>query len=314
MTNYNSIKRSVRQDARHKTFRKIRQPKALLTRHARAPFSNEFTARRFRYDIYVDMKPLFLLWIWLKPVILYTIPGVMVHTIYGGLNMVASIVEGSPQTMVLPVIQLIGLVYAICLAFAYRKITDHTAHINTFLNVTRYDINRLAERFTMELSVDELRDHKEFNVINHYRKKAAKSLLFPTVKEFAASEQAGRKERGSQDSRSKRFGQLRQERMNLDQIREEHYAAKEVADWLQIHHGGPNQYIQWANRYAWRTTPAIRKIVRDIRNIHVETTRSRSQKATYEDNGFRFDFEIEGGFDAMTDDVFNHIDDSTKNA
>lgn len=57
---------------------------------------------------------------------------------------------------------------------------------------------------------------------------------------------------------------MRYNRLSLDNRREEHIAAKHIADWKQDEYGGPNEYDLLVSKYRHRAAPVIRDIIKDL--------------------------------------------------
>ena len=54
------------------------------------------------------------------------------------------------------------------------------------------------------------------------------------------------------------------EKINLRNKREEHMAARLIANMVQFREGGENEYDKLVEKYILRTTPEIKHIVQDV--------------------------------------------------
>lgn len=259
-----SIKDESDRNNKHKKHRRISTPKKKnLDKQMRRPFSNEFTNGNFRNDIYFSMNPLFIMWVYIKNILWFTAPALLLHGVMFGIHRLSIAVMGDEYTTPRAAFQLLFIAYAIGLFFALRKISDHMAYYNIHMLVSKYNINQSF--MTMVYRSPEPEADKEVTVMDHYRKKYNKFSLFPSAKELALEEQLYDKESNSKKEPVRRYAETRRARLDLMNKREEHMAAKEIADWKQAQYGGVNEYDTMVAKYKLRTVPAIRDIIHEVK-------------------------------------------------
>lgn len=252
-------------NSKHMEYRKIRIPKTNMHRRMRKTFSQEFKNGSFRNDIYFDLSPAFIAWVYIKNILLYCIPAIMLHGMISFINMMSSIILKTPHHMTSSMIQILVITYAIGTVFGLRKTSDHMAYYNTIIITSKYNINRKMAKWIA--TGRDKTNAKEFKVMDHYRMKFNKQILFPTVKELAVVEQLYRKDKNSSKENKKNIAITRKERLDFYNREEEHEAAKEIADWKQEQNGGVNEYDEMVKKYQKRTIPAIREIIREVKSF-----------------------------------------------
>jgi hypothetical protein len=165
--------------------------------------------------------------------------------------------------------QTIVIFYGICLFFAFRRIGDHmTFYRNTMLSY-KYNINR---DFLSKIGADT--NSEEFAIMDHNRQEFNKYNLFPSVKEIALESQLYKRtvkaaNRAFFDHNKKSIIQSadnRRQRFSIDHKRQEHLAAKRIADWKQNQYGGENEYDVMVAEHQKRTIPEIITIINDVKN------------------------------------------------
>ncbi|MEK4529787.1 hypothetical protein NST38_30755 [Paenibacillus sp. FSL H8-0104] len=249
----------------HLKYRKVSLPRFKdFDRLVENPFAEKFRKRIFKNDIYFTMKPAFVVWVYIKNLLLANIPAFVIHAILNFLSFMNKIVLGEDVSLATSAggLQLLILAYGICTMLGIRKIKDHMAYFNNTMLVSKHDINR--KLVTMIWREIERGDNIEIDVMDHYRLKFMKLSLFPTTRELALEEQLYSTNQKSKHEVVRQGAEMRYNRLSLDNRREEHIAAKHIADWKQDEYGGPNEYDLLVRKYRHRVAPVIRDIIKDL--------------------------------------------------
>lgn len=120
----------------------------------------------------------------------------------------------------------------------------------------------------------------DYRAANRKRKRINKYLLFPTPMELHVgfkvhdmTKKLAKKHRYHLNARGRnRIPQNHHESMHMIEALsmkariKEHHAAKELADERQELYGGINEYDLMVARYSHRTTPTMRRVIRDVQN------------------------------------------------
>lgn len=261
--NMRQIKQEANQNNRHKKHRHIAVPKGGIDKHMNRPFSDEFTNGNFRNDIYFSIKPARIAWVYIKNILLYCMPAFLLHGLMFGIHTLSIAIMGDEYTAPGAAFQMLFITYAICLFFAFRKISDHMAYYNIEMLVSKHNINQ--KFVTMMYRSPDIEADREGTVMDHYRQKFNKHSLFPTRKELALEEQLYQAQSKSKKEHVRKYAELRRGRLAMMNKRDEHMAAKEIADWKQARYGGENEYDAMVAKYNRRTVPAIRDIVEGVK-------------------------------------------------
>lgn len=260
--NINHIKNDMNKKDRRQRYRRISIPKKSITKNIDRPFSQEFANGNFRNDIYFSMNSSFIVWVYIKNILLFCIPAFLLHGVMFMIHRISIAVLGDEYAAPLAAFQLLFFAYAICLFFAYRKISDHIAYFNVAMLVSKYNIN--TSYLSMMYQSQNGDSGNEMTVMNHYRQRFNKYSLFPSLKELALEEQLYQKQSVSSQDSVRQYAETRRVRLNMENKRQEHLAAKEIADRKQAQSGGVNEYDAIVAKYKNRTVPAIRDIIRDV--------------------------------------------------
>lgn len=137
------------------------------------------------------------------------------------------------------------------------------AYFNISMLISKHEINQSFLTMIYRSNTES----KEFKVMEHYRQRFNKYSLFPSLKEVALEEQLYQKAKNGKNKNDFDHAELRRERLSIFNKREEHRAAKEIADWKQEKYGGPNEYDQMVSKYQKRTIPAIKDIINEVQSI-----------------------------------------------
>lgn len=247
--------------------RKVSIPKTVMQRAVRKPHRNSFKNGQ---NVYVSMKPQIIAWSIIKYALLYGMPVFLLHGIMFSINAFSKHILPNEYETPIAGIQLLILAYLFFGFLAYRKISDHLAYYRVEMLVHKYDLNQQ----TLDLMLRGRNKTPEMLVMDQYRNKFNKYLLFPSAKELAIPDQLYRREEHLVEiERPTPFNgfekaQLRSDNLSLENRLEEHHAAKEIADWNQERFGGPNAYDEMVKKYKHRTVPAIREIIAEVQNAH----------------------------------------------
>lgn len=262
--NIKRIKQEASKNNRHRRYRNISVPKTNIEKHIDRPFSGEFANGNFRYDMYFSMKPGFIAWVYIKNILLFCIPAFLLHGVMFMVHLISIAAVGDEYSAPVAAFQLLFIAYAICLFFALRKASDHMAYFNNTMLLSKYNINRAFQN--MLNRGQSLETNKEMAVMEHYRLKFNKHSLFPSMKELAVEEQIYQINSKINKEAVRQYAELRKQRLSFGNKREEHIAAKNIADRKQRLYGGLNEYDEMVAKYKNRTTPAIRGIITDVQN------------------------------------------------
>lgn len=212
------------------------------------------------------MSPIFIVWVYIKNITLYAIPAFLLHAIMFGVHLLSKAVVGDEYTAPIAAFQILFITYAICLFFGLRKVSDHMAFYNLDMLVSKYNINQ--NLMTMIYRSPDIEGCKEIAVMDHYRQKFNKYSLFPSKKELALEEQLyqrAMKMTGSKKESQRQYAEIRRQRLSMTNKRNEHMAAKEIADWKQAQYGGENEYDAMVAKYKNRTVPTIKGMINEAK-------------------------------------------------
>lgn len=264
MPNHNmrNIKVENNKNTKHLKHRRVSAPRTNMDKRVNRPYQHEFINRTFKNDIYFSMQPMVIIWSFIRNIALHIIPAVMLHGLMFVLDNISKAVLGSEYTTPESGIHLLLITYGVCLFFGLRKFSDHMAYFNVAMLVSKHNINQTM--LTHIYRSTDTKNDKELTVMDHYRKKFNKHSLFPSVKELAVEEQLYKNAYKTNNDSVKQYAELRRERLNLSNKRDEHVAAKEIADWKQEQFGGVNEYHVLVKKYRLRTIPAIKDIIDDV--------------------------------------------------
>lgn len=263
--NLKRIQHDARKNNKFLNYRRISLPKRNFTKHVRRPFRGEFMYGTFRNDIYSSMSPIFVAWLYIKNILIFCSPAIMLHGVMYFIHRFSIYMMGDEYSAPAEAFQILMMAYAICAFFAFRRINDHMAYYNNTMLVSKYDINR---KYKMNaLCSPDPQEDKELVVMDHYRKRFNKHSLFPSVRELAVEEQLFEIMVKRNKQPELQNAEIRRERLNLNNRRQEHAAAKQIADWKQSLYGGKNEYDEMVAKYKHRTVPAIREIIEDIQSM-----------------------------------------------
>lgn len=261
--NFKQFKHEANKYNRHKRYRRISTPKGKMEKYIQRPFSGEFANGNFRNDIYFTMNPIFIAWVYFKNIFVYCIPAFLLHGVIFGIHLLSAAILGDEYTgSAATGSQILLIAYAICLFFGLRKVSDHMAYYNLMMLVSKYKINQTF--MTSIYRSADVEADKELTVMDHYRQKFNKYSLFPSLKELALEEQLYQRQSKSKNDTVRNYAETRRQRLSMSSKRDEHLAAKEIADWKQAHYGGENEYDALVAKYKNRTVPAIRDIIEDV--------------------------------------------------
>lgn len=261
--NLKQFKHEINKNNRHKRYRRISTPKEKVGKHIQRPFSGEFTNGNFRNDIYFSMNPVFIAWVYVKNIFISCLPAILLHGGIFGLHLLSVAILGDEYTgSAATGSQILFIAYAIGLFFGLRKVSDHMAFYNLTMLVSKYKINQSF--LTSIYRSPHIETNKEITVMDHYRQKFNKYSLFPSVKELALEEQLYQRQSKSKNKSVRNYAETRRQRLNMSNKREEHRAAKEIADWKQEQYGGENEYDAMVAKYKNRTVPTIRDIINNV--------------------------------------------------
>ncbi|MEW4425964.1 hypothetical protein AB1I68_00555 [Paenibacillus pabuli] len=264
----NSLKDKTKLRREHLKYRKVSVPRLNnFERLVQNPFEQQFKKRIIKNDIYFTIKPSSVAWVYIKNLLLFNIPAFAIHAILNFLSYMNKIVLGEEVSFATSEggLQLLTLAYVICTLLAFRRINDHMAYYNNTMLVSKHDINRSL--VTMIWREIERGDNKEVDIMDYYRLRFIKQSLFPTTRDLALEEQLYSRNQKSKHEVVRQGAEMRYHRLSLDNRREEHIAAKHIADWKQDEYGGPNEYDLLVRKYRHRVAPVIRDMIKDLETV-----------------------------------------------
>lgn len=166
------------------------------------------------------------------------------------------------------ILVLLGLTRASDKMALYKAV--HISHIN--------DINQQMVR---EFDPSSTKQSYHYNQLSRKSKRVNKYLLFPSTSEFQVAHKARMKSQKVNGKRAYnavsagRISIMNDHKVALNNLvdalsikrREaEHRAAKGLADKKQARYGGINEYDAMVEKYAHRTTPMMRNMIRKVRS------------------------------------------------
>lgn len=237
----------------HKRYRRVSMPDVRISKHVVRPSGH------LRHNIYSSLHPLFIASVYAKFIIAYCIPAILLQIIMIAINSTSEAILGDNYVVnVQASVQLLMMVYGICLIFAFRKINDHMAFYNTAMIVDKAEINELTLAAMYKPNADK---NNELDMMDKYRKRYNKFILFPSVKELAVEEQYYARAMKSGNEKVRRVAEYRHQQLNLNKKASAHRAAKEIANLKQQKYGGENEYEAMVKRYKNRTVPFVKEII-----------------------------------------------------
>lgn len=262
----NNLKDNTVLRREHLKYRKVSVPRLNnFERLVQNPFEQQFKKRIIKNGIYFTIKPASVAWIYIKNLLLFNLPAFAIHAILNFFSYLNKIVLGEELSFATSAggLQVLTLAYIICTSLAFRRINDHMAYYNNTMLVSKHDINRSL--VTMIWREIERGDNKEVDIMDHYRLKFIRQSLFPTTRELALEEQLFNRNQNSKHEVVRQGAVMRYDRLSLENRREEHIAAKHIADWKQDEYGGPNEYDLLVRKYRHRAAPIIRDMIEEVK-------------------------------------------------
>lgn len=254
--------------ARYKHFRRVHMPAGVPEQIIGNTFERSFLhfikpryLDRHENELYYTVNPLLILWDCGIGSFFRLLPAIILN---GGLIAISHATHTGGITSSSDAVKIVGLVWLICGFIAYRRASDHMAYFNLMMLVSKYNINRKLANIIRSMS--DVNKFDRYRKMDRCRMRFNKINLFPSLKETALEHQMFEKTRITSNDDARDFAHTRHDRLSLEEKREEHYAAKAIADWKENQFGVPNEYDAMVKRYARRTTPAIRDIIKQIQH------------------------------------------------
>ena len=248
-------------------YKRIRKPIG-MNRNIKNSYSDEYTSGIFKFNMYAVVSNMYKITLYIRSVIRFVIPIVMTHLFLLGFLAIVRLILGEAETAPLyPVTRrILILVTLIRTATSARHITDHIAHVNGFMAVNKYYINRAT---LLQMNNQTISD-REMEILKSHRETYNKVVLFPNVKEQVIVHQRQKPMHrifhaitlSTNDGLGVKSKAI--EKINLRNKREEHMAARLIANMVQFREGGENEYDKLVEKYILRTTPEIKHIVQDV--------------------------------------------------
>lgn len=263
MMSMREIKNINSKNIRHMKYRKLPKPKRSIQHAVNKPYQHEYSNGNYSHDIYYSIKPSVIAWTYILNILLFSIPAYLLHAAMWIVDTASKIILPNEYVTPNSGIQLLLIVYVVCIGFGIRKANDHMAYFNVSMLVSKFDINRLVLHAMLDAQ-NEYPSNNEFIVMEHYRKKFNKYSLFPSVRELATEEQLYNVAMNNPSETAREYAETRRKRLNIKEKTAEHVAAKMIADIKQEKFGGRNEYDLMVAQYKYRTIPAIRNIIEEV--------------------------------------------------
>lgn len=230
--------------------------------YIKRPYKKDVEQGLFRLSNYFHIKPLFIVMIYFKALLLRCAPAISYHAIMVGTNMAINALSSNPDlTLSSDNIKFITALYIICIYFGLRRASDIMSHFNNNVAYSMMFNNQSIWITIDRKNVIGPESVKEYEVAKHYRRFHNKRVLFPSKKEIQAIVQFGNMCYESKSESAIEFAKIQKERLSAEKRELEHHAAIRIADYNQREFGGDNEYDQMVKKYKKRTTPTMKKII-----------------------------------------------------
>lgn len=143
-------------------------------------------------------------------------------------------------------------------AFAYRRISDGLQYYNARIILDKPNLNQTA--LHLYHTAPDLATDPELPVIEKYRKRHNKSILFPSSVERNVFPQMVDRTGYLAFGGDKDVETFNRD-FTLAQLKREHSAARQIAQIKVEMHGGENEYDAMVKKYARRMDPSLRLIM-----------------------------------------------------
>lgn len=154
--------------------------------------------------------------------------------------------------------------YLLAFAFGTLRYREYRAYVKNHVATYRGEAQRLYEALSLDIEGDDKYGKRELKRLDRARNDVVQTVLFPTQLDLDMVAQLNQQDLNSNINPRLARAALRQRALSKQSRREEHLAAKQLADDKQFLHGGKNEYDELVKKYEKRMAPSMRDlIVRD---------------------------------------------------
>lgn len=246
---------------KHLNFRKINLPNN-IHKKLRLPYANKFKSGEFKLNIYVDLKIGTKIEIAIKNILKSSKIAIILTVLFTGLAVLTTYVLEQPFSIPYAGKQILILAYTYGLVKGVSKTSDNFAYYNSLLSVGKSQINKLTLDWMKKGT--NLSNPEEFKVLEKYRNKYNKYLLFPTIKELAVIEQMYVVAQINGTPEEKKSTAKRRNTLSIISREIEHLACREIANIKQEANGGTNEYDLLVSKYKNRTNEELRQTAKSL--------------------------------------------------
>ena len=152
--------------------------------------------------------------------------------------------------------------YILAIAFGSLRFKEYRAYVKNHVATYRGDAQRLHEELVLHVeSGDDKDDARELKRLNRARMDVVQTVLFPTQLDLDMVAQMNHQDENSGVNPRIQRAARRRQALSKSNRREEHFAAKRVADDKQLLHGGKNEYDELVKKYEKHMAPSMRDLV-----------------------------------------------------
>lgn len=244
--NAKSVQKELKRQAREERKAFVNVPKGGYKQHMVNPFQQQYANGEFRNQFYQRYKKSFIAWVFIRNILLFFIPAMILHAPALLIQLVVTQTLGS-EAAGNPFLPHVILIYTVATVLTVRRINRQMAYYNVMATNGRRDINALQSMSHPATP----QAKRELAIMDDTRMRVNKSHLFQSSQEAAIDKQ----ENGDQVD-------------SISNKQNEHFAAKAIADRKQKEHGGMNEYDQMVRRYKFRARPEIREIIKQVQQFN----------------------------------------------
>lgn len=233
-------------------------------------------------NLFLDYSRTLTVWTFIKSFLPYMVPAFVLYLLVLIPKISYFLTFGEPLEIGVEA-EYTLIVFGTAFLFGLGRANNTIAYYDVQAMAYKHDLNRqAAHSMGHQREVNDIR----FAIMESYRKKFNKTLLFPSSREMMIEEKLFDRDtspefqyeydfsRHGMSNKTRRIkpdlqeiinrANLRRRAFNLSEKTAEHVAAKQIADRKQRDNGGTNEYDEMVRRYKHRTTPEIRSIIENI--------------------------------------------------
>lgn len=196
--------------------------------------------------------------VYLKNILLFALPGFFLfHLPMIALKMILTHLGHDAEMAAMP--DFLVLVYGVMMVFAYLRAQKHLAFYRVMETYRQSTINRQHEARGIRSIQGQEQFDKERLHLNKY-------LLFPSRAEMRMLDYLVAREDRKGIAGAEVNAHALRDALSLENRKAEHAAARAAANAKQERVGGPNEYEALVRKYRFRTTAAVRRLIK--RRLH----------------------------------------------